>query len=296
MLFYKDKKEVCISSRYGRFIHDSKVDKVDSETLNLYLRDLRYKYWEKLLYHKELTEKMTSDMQNEYHDRIMDLRDYDFSIFNVKRFLLEISAQLSRGVEESIEKLFDELSAKHSWYPECSNNIHYFNGWATNKAHKIGMKVILPINGFSSNWDDKKKLDAWKFAGKIGDIERALTYLDKGETAFHFDPYNVAKIAEEGQQNTMHFTYFTATFYKKGTCHIKFHPEAARIIDRMNIFAARKRQWLPPDYGKKHYEEMDEEAKAVIDDFQGAIAYEEVMRAPGNYIISPSSSMPMLTA
>ncbi len=277
-------------------VNDRDCDHATSDTINAYLRKLRYKYWETLLSRRELTEKMTSQLQSEYHDKIREMQDYDFSRYNIKRVIMEISAQLSRGVEDSIYKLFDELSAEHAWYPECANNVHYYNGWATNKAHKVGMKVILPINAFYTKYDGKKKLEAHEFAQKIADIERSLNYLDRGETSSSVDPYRVAQAAEDCCRTSMDFKYFSATFYKKGTCHIKFDPSAERLIDRLNIFAARGRQWLPPDYGKKSYDDMDAESRAVIDEFQGREAYDEVMRAPQNYIISPATSMPLLTA
>lgn len=277
-------------------VRDHKVDYASSETINRYLRGLRYKYWDNLLSRSELTEKMTSNLQKEYQSKINEMQDYDFNRYNVKRVILEISAQLTRGVEETIYSLFDQFSAQHSWYPECAKNIHYYNGWATNKAHKVGMKVILPINGFYASYDGRKELRAYEFAQTISDIERALNYLDRGETDFHRDIGRAARLAESLEQTTIEFTYFTPTFYKKGTCHLKFRDSAACLIDRLNIFAARNRAWLPPDYGKKHYDSMDEQSRAVIDEFQGREAYEQVMAAPENYIISPASSVPRLTA
>lgn len=273
-----------------------RVDRATSKTVDSYLCNLRSKYWELLLSRRELTEKMTSALQREYHEKIREMRDYDFSRYNIQQVMMEISSQLSHGVEESIYKLFDELSAEHSWYPECANNIHYYNGWATNKAHKVGMKCILPINGFYTKYDGKKKLEAREFAQQIGDLERSLNYLDKGETSAFLDPERIAETAEAMERTTMNFKFFSATFYKKGTCHIKFYDEASVLIDRLNIFAARNRQWLPPDYGKKGYNDMDEESRAVVDSFQGKEAYEKVMANPSNYLFAPSNSLLMLEA
>lgn len=268
-----------------------------SETVNSYLRMLRYKYWSNMLSREELTSRMTSQMQSEYSDKVEELQDYDFSRCNVEKVVREISAQLSTGVEESIERLFKKLSEQHSWYPECAKNIHYYNGWATNKAHKVGMKVILPINGYYCGWRNEKKIDAYRFCNEIADLERALSYLDGDGAICRIDTASVAKMAEERQHNSMTFTYFDATFYKKGTCHIKFHPEAAPIIDRLNIFAARNRGWLPPCYGKKRYDDMTDEEKTVIDSFQGLDAYEKVMADPSRYIMEPGkAAIPMLTA
>ncbi len=273
-----------------------KASSAGTDEINSFLRSLRYKYWSNMMERPELTSRMTQAMRGEYSNKIDELKDYDFTRYNVKRVIAEISVQLSHGVEESILKLFDELSAKHSWYPECEKNVHYYNGWATNKAHKVNSKVILPINGFYACWDGTKKLEAYYFASKISDIERALAYLDGEGAICRIDPDSVARLAEERQRTTVEFSYFDATFYKKGTCHIKFHPDAQILLDRLNIFASRRKSWLPPSYGKKRYSDMEAEERTVIDEFEGKESYEKVMNNPEYYVISPAKSTPLLGA
>lgn len=258
--------------------------------LNAYLFGLRAKYWSNLLRRPELTDKMTSAMQQDYYGKVNSLSEYDFSRYNIEAVMREIAHQLSRGVEDSILDLFEQFSAKHSWYPECANNIHYYNGWATNKAHKVGMKVIIPSNGCHASWG-REKLDSYRVNSLISDLERAMNYLDRGETSFHTPIGNAIRIANADYTNKADFTYFTCTFYKKGTCHIKFKPEASRIIDRLNIFAGQKKNWLPPTYGKKHYADMTAEEQAVIDDFQGAESYEKTIADPSMLITSGSALM-----
>ena len=258
--------------------------------LNAYLFGLRAKYWSNLLRRPELTEKMTSAMRQDYYGKVNSLSEYDFSRYNIETVMREIAHQLSRGVEDSILELFETFSAKHSWYPESANNIHYYNGWATNKAHKVGMKVIIPSNGCCASWG-REKLDEYRVNSLISDLERAMNYLDRGETSFHTPVDHATRIANAADTNKVDFTYFTCVFYKKGTCHIKFKPEASRIIDRLNIFAGQHKNWLPPTYGKKHYADMTAEEKAVIDDFQGAESYEKTIADPSMLISSGSALM-----
>lgn len=258
--------------------------------LNSYLFGLRAKYWGNLLRRPELTEKMTSAMQRDYDGKVYSLSEYDFSRYNIETVMREIAHQLSRGVEDSILDLFEKFSTKYSWYPESENNIHYYNGWATNKAHKVCMKVIIPANGCCASWG-REKLDSYQVNSLISDLERAMNYLDRGETSFHTPIDHAVRIANEAYTNKADFTYFTCTFYKKGTCHIKFKPEASRIIDRLNIFAGQKKNWLPPTYGKKHYADMTAEEQAVIDDFQGADSYEKTIADPSMLITSGSALM-----
>ena len=261
----------------------------NASMLNAYLYGLRAKYWGNLLRRPEMTEKMTSAMQQDYNSKVETLSEYDFSRYNIETVMREIAAQLSRGVEDSILDLFEQFSAKHSWYPECANNIHYYNGWATNKAHKVGMKVIIPANGCCADKWRNEKLDSYRVNSLISDLERAMNYLDRGETTFHTPIDRAVRIANMNDMNKADFTYFTCTFYKKGTCHIKFKPEASRIIDRLNIFAGQKKNWLPPTYGKKHYADMTAEEQTVIDDFQGAESYEKTISDPSMLITSGSA-------
>lgn len=281
-------------------IKDSSYSSINNAVVNEYLRLLRGKYWHLLLEKPSVRDRMTSAMQDEYSSKLRDMQEYDFNEHNVMMVYYDIMLQLQQGVEDSILSLFDELSGKYSWSREINNdNVHYYNGWATNKAWKVGKKVILPIQGFHTYYTWKPdELDENDVAKKIADLERCMTFLDKGETEWSCDPYHVIRMAN--QLNTtrqkLHFTYFTAKFYKKGTCHIQFRDEAQKILDRLNIFAARNRGWLPPRYGKASYKDMTPEEKAVIDDFQGEAAYTELMRDPSNMIMDASSLTPMLSA
>lgn len=265
-------------------VNDRKVDKADAGTVNTYLEKLRYKYWTALLDRPEVTGRMTSQMRDDYSAKLRDMAEYDFSLFNARRFLSELYSQLSQGVVDSIHELFETFSAKHSYYPECSRNTWYYNGWKTNKAHKVGMKVIIPVNGcYAESWKGEK-LDSYRVSGVISDLERVLDYLDSGRTTFHTPVDLAIKTANINGLTKAVFTYFTATFYKKGTCHIKFHENARHLIDRLNIFAGREKGWLPPNYGKVPYDQMDAESRAVVDDFQGKEDYERIYAEAGYYL------------
>lgn len=273
-----------------------KAEDNDGKLVNIYLRALRGKYWRNLLQRPELTDKMTSAMSEEYYNKVTSLSDYDFNRYNIEAVMREIAHQLTQGVEDSIMDLFEKFTAKHAWYPECANNIHYYNGWATNKAHKIGMKVIIPASGcYADSWRDEK-LDTYRVNALISDLERAMNYLDCGETEIHTNISGAIRVANGSGSNKAQFTYFDCVFYKKGTCHIKFHPEASRVIDRLNIFAGQRKNWLPPIYGKKHYADMTQEEKAVIDEFQGQDAYEAVVADPSMLISSGDIAFAALPA
>lgn len=272
-----------------------------SAAYNDFLTGLRMRYWKRLFERDELRRKMTSKMSDEYTSKLSEMRDYEFNEFNIHNLMFELQNQLLGGVEESILTLFDKFSAQFSYYPECQNNIHYYNGWATNKAHFVNpTKVIIPMNGFQThyNWEKTWSLSEWSILHDIGDLERSLRYLDKGEIDYYVRAEDsVSRAQALGDYRNIEFTYFYVTFYKKGTAHIKFKPETKSLIDRLNIFAAQKRSWLPPRYGKVHYEDMTPEEQEVIADFQGSIEYEKVVNEPEKYLLTADNlSQHLLTA
>ena len=275
-------------------IHDRKYENVDNEVVNTYLKDLRLKYWKAFLNRPQLQRQMTSAMSSEYADKICEMSKYEFNKHNIAQVLFDIQSQLVQGVEDSLVELFDKLSSRYC--TENEKNIHYYNGWRTNQAHAVGMKAIIPINGFGSFSWNKGQLDEYQIANVIDDLEKSMHYLDKGEIGLSYDVIGAIRAANDNGATNIHLSYFDAKFYKKGTCHILFHDDVKPIIERLNIFAGRKKNWLPPSYGKKRYQDMDADEQAVVDAFQGADAYNKVMANPQNYIIDSQSLRQLLTA
>lgn len=278
------------NEKYGYLTLELRLrDGKQALTVNGYVKLVRLKYWRALFNNKKFTGMLTSNLQDDLYNKVQTLKDYDFSVFNIKQIQLDIMQRLRRGVEDTILDLFDRLSAKHSWYPECDNNVHYYNGWATNKAHCINKKVIIPINGaFAYSYWEKRyedKFDLTPVYRIMRDIERTLSYLETGTTVFdENDLYERLKTCQlNGKTRKIPLRYFQISLFKKGTCHIEFTD--MELLDRLNIYGSQRKGWLPPAYGKKQYSNMSSEEKRVIDEFQGEEAYNKVMQNPKQYII-----------
>ena len=253
-------------------------------TYNKFVKEVRIKYWKALFDNPKFTGRLTSKLLTDYHNRVKDLSNYDFSIFNILTIREEMSKQVVKGVEEAIIDLFDELSHKYHYYDETSNNIHYFNGWKTNKSWIINKKVIIPLAGFKDlhySWGgyDPTHRDV---IAKLTDIEKGFNYLDEGLTD-SIDMLAVLRQAKEDDvTKKIQLKYFTVTFFKKGTCHIEFTNED--LLKKFNIFGAQRKGWLPPSYGKKTYKEMEPEEQAVVNEFEGEQEYSKVFSNTGYYI------------
>lgn len=270
--------------------------------LNKYLRTVRLKYWTALLTNKDFTGKLTSELQEKYRENVERMANYEFSAFNIKQIMIEMNASISDGVQKAILDLFEKFTAEHSWHPECKQNRHYFNGWATNKAHKIGGKVIYPTYLFGYSYSKgNTELDTRAAYCLISDFEKVFDYLGGKRP----EGYNLSarlSLAESGSLRNVELAYFKVDFFKKGTIHIKFLPEAQPLVDRLNIYAAQNRNWLPPSYGKSTYSNMSKAEKEVVDSFHGDGSdgsgekmYSKVLSQSAFYLADPTQqNVPLL--
>ena len=237
------------------------------------LCDLRAIYWEQLFDLPQIRDAMTQTMQNDYHKRLNDLCHYDFSPYNILTIREEISRNIVSNIESEIIRLFDDWTNLH-YNSEYSKNVHYYNGWGTNSAYKVDKHMIFRCNAYSVYSDDFYPTN---IAEEIANIEKTLHFLDTNGTAYNGDDLRATLKAAEasGQTTKIKLHYFTATFYKKGTCHIEF--TNADVLKSFNIFASQKKGWLPPSYGKKTYHDMSTADRAVVDSFEGETGYNDTM-------------------
>lgn len=275
-------------------------DKYSQVKQNEFVKLMRQKYWDRLFSDPKFTAKLTSNLKDKYRGMVDKLGDYDFSLFNIQQIMTEMNAEMAQGVQDTIVKLFDRLTEQHSWYPEMQKNVHYYNGWKTNKVHKINSKVILPVHGLVADpyWS-RNTINVREAEATISDIEKVFDYLDGNMTA-DVDLHGVLERAnEEKQTKNIPCKYFSVTLYKKGTMHIKFHNQ--ELVDRFNVYCCRKKNWLPPNYGKAVYTDLTAEEQAVVDGFNGdgsegsgEKAYREVCAKSAYYLGEPARQMPAL--
>lgn len=260
-----------------------------NKSYNDALRDLRGLFWEQLFDLPQIRDAMTLTMQNDYCKRLHELRDYDFSRYNILTVREEISRNIVSGIESEIIRLFDDWTNLH-YNSEYSKNVHYYNGWCTNEAYKIGKRVIFRCNVWSY-WSDR--LLPTHAVDQLANIEKTLHFLDTNGAAYNGDYLRAdLKAAEDSfQTSKIQLHYFTVTFYKKGTCHIEF--TNADVLKSFNIFASQKKGWLPPSYGKKTYHDMSTADRAVVDSFEGKDSYNDTM---ARHLIPTTATLMQLAA
>lgn len=259
--------------------------------INQYLRETRGKYWRAIFQQPVIVSKLTGNLQQELYDNVEKLKDYEFSVYNILTLIIKMNGRIITGIEDTIINLFDDWTARS--YYEDSPNRHYYNGWCTNDCFRVGKKVILPFYGAYDSWD--KKFRSYNVLQKFRDIEKVFDFLDSGRTDWPGTLDAAFQTAQEEQiTKNIDTKYFTVTIYKKGTAHLVF--KDLDLLEKFNLLASQKKGWLPPNYGKKHYRDMSEKEKAVVDSFQGEKKYEEIMARADYYLNAGSNQMLMLSA
>lgn len=246
--------------------------------VNEYIRIVRYKYWDALFSDKKFVGNLTRNLVSSLHCKLEELKDYDFSVWNIMTIKEELIKNTIKGIEDTILDLFEDFTIRYSWNPETSKNIHYYNGWCSNKAYKINKKIIMPYNAYDRIWG---RLDlGWKQQSKFTDIVKVFHYL-AGKNKLDV---NVEQKFREGYTTDIDLGYFSCTFYKKGTCHITF--KDLDLLEKFNLYGSQRKGWLFHEYGRKAYKDMNTQEKELVKEFSGSEEeYNKIFNAQDYYIL-----------
>lgn len=257
------------------------------KTLNEMLKDIRINYWRRVLDVEEVHSRLTQKKRDEFETAIRTQSKMDFTESNIRQFIINLIGGFEQTIIDAIVEVFD-LVTKYSYgdTPQ-EENIHYYNGWKTNKAWKCNKKIIIPF--YSS--DTFRSWGKWKLgyqvAGKTNDIDIVMNYFD-GLPHYMSMAHALDVALDKGISSNIGSTYFKMTAFKKGTLHITFKDDD--ILRRFNVVACKGKGWLPPAYGTKPYQDMGESEKAVVDSFEGEKSYTEKL---GQTLIAATARHPL---
>lgn len=149
--YYKNHKKV------GRYIglnnepdkHRRSADSLTAKmqiTVNETVRRIRTDFWRRTLDLQEVKSRLTKKRLNEFEETIKDRSGMDYTENNIRSFLLNLISGYDDALTRAVLEVFDMFTIKHCWDDGVfTENIHYFNGWKTNNAFRVGKKVIIPI-------------------------------------------------------------------------------------------------------------------------------------------------------
>jgi methylase of polypeptide subunit release factors len=240
--------------------------------LNILIKNIRRDYWGRALDLDMVKRRLTTETKDQFYQQLNDNEHMDFTENNIRTFLVNLIEGYEDILTKAVDKVFEDMTRKFCWDEDLhTKNVHYFNGWKTNKAFFVNSKVIIPFYGgafFNTIWG-KYEIDYW-VKDKIDDIDKVMNYFD-GMNTYTSIVDAVSAGLQEGKTSKIESTYFIVTIYKKGTIHLTFRSDDIRR--RFNVTACKHRTWLPFEYGRKPYKDMTTEEKIVVDTFEGEKSY-----------------------
>ena len=273
-------------NKIGRYIGiNRKAEEYESEMdltgkmqwqLNKFLKVLRTDFWKRTLELKEVKNRLTEKKRSEFETQIDKVCDMDFTENNIRAFVLNLINNYEKTLTEAVLDIFDLFTIRHKWDGGDlhEKNIHYFNGWKTNKAFKVGKKVIIPVNSSYANsfidWDGwKLNYTSERF---LSDIDIVMNYFD-GMSDYISIADALTSGFKTGENKGLRSSYFTITAHKKGTIHLTFNSDD--ILRRFNIAACKGKKWLSESYGSKGYKLLTESERGVVDSFENKKSYDK---------------------
>jgi 16S rRNA G966 N2-methylase RsmD len=259
--------------------------------IELAIRDannkLKKRFWHIILDRPEFKSKLTSNEVRSFNNIIKQFSDMEFSINNINLLYEYLLNNVNELFKNAIFKLFDEITERHSFYPETEKNVYLFNGWKSNNGYKINNRFILRFhnayNHYLANFETKSKLD---------DIEKVFSYFNNGiapdqPISKSYNDWYHNKIG-----NIFENSMFKCRIFKKGTIH--FHVKDDALLRRFNVYVGRARAWLPPDYACKKYKNCSTEEQEVIKSFESQNEY--IKHINDTLLTSEDSHLLMITA
>ena len=232
--------------------------------LNQFAKRLKKDYWIEAMQLDEIKSRLTSQKRKELINELNSFCSMDFTEHNIKIFIQNIIEKYPVMITEAIEYVFDKfteyaLRDVRNGNNEFKANIHLYSGWKTNDAFKVNKKVILPFYRGYSDVDSAQE-------DMLDDMDLVFNYFDNNNiqneeymitsrNSYSYDKGSrtqqtgaiVKNSIRDNITKNIKTRYFNITLYKKGTMHFVFND--LEMLRRFNIYIAKKRGWLPSDYG-----------------------------------------------
>ncbi|NDZ93307.1 DUF4942 domain-containing protein [Streptomyces sp. SID6673] len=271
------------SGEHSRPIIELKVGDTYGNQSQHFVERLRMKYWREAFSTSEMSRLFTSATREKYQAKVAELARYEFNLSNIKQVQSDLAASMLDSLDDSIVKLFDGFC--EAYWDEGSNNVHYYNGWKTNKAYRVNKKVITRLNAWG--WLSYPSYTPASYAReRLEDIAKVFAYLDG--VVFNPEPLRetLEEVGRDGQTRNVELEYFTVTFYKKGTTHIVFKRDD--LLKKFNLIGSQRKGWLPPEYGRTAYSSMTPAEREVVDEFEGEESYVDTVQRVEFYESRPT--------
>lgn len=198
--------------------------------------------WRKIIKAGEFLDRLNSGAIDRFNREIETISKLAFTTENIYALLDGIVASQGRMQIEMMLDVFDDIVKYH---PE---NRVYYKGWKSNAKHRSnGIKIkstrfILPM---SSRYGSSRSVDCYA-ERKLADFDKVFAMLD-GKMEPEVSLVSLSRGLRLSSDRASS-SYFDVRYYGgAGTMHFYPNKQCKKLIDRLNRFVGRERNWLPDE-------------------------------------------------
>lgn len=233
---------------------DESALKVARKDFEKRYRELKTRAWSQIIRSSLLTDKLSNQARRKVEAQAESIYQLEFTIPNVYGFLKGVIENMGDIYKDMVCGLFDNIMNR------SNENVVFYKSWKSNAKHKrLGMRVkrsrfILPR--FNCTYSGDIGYEGEQF---LSDVDKVFGYLDGISDRYDglVHAFRTQKVENGARYSTR---YFDFRYYKRaGTIH--FYPKNMEVIERLNRFVGRMRNWIPSDWEeanadfKKQYDE-----------------------------------------
>lgn len=210
---------------------------------------LQHHAWDLVFARTKIYDLMSSKARDRFDKNKKEQGAMAFTEENIHALFEMLFLNRRQILMQCLMDAFDQMTLYHR------NNRMEEPGWASNDAHKVNRKVILPY-AVEHTYGGKMEV-RYGYRATIDDVDRGLAMLEGKRISQvrtvsrtltdYFKDYQVNHGALA--DNTVQSEFFHIRFFKKGTLHLTFLDES--LWRRFNMAVAQGKNWLPMDHDRQ---------------------------------------------
>lgn len=228
--------------------------------------NLKKQAWAQIIRSTLLTDKLSNQARRKVESSASSIYEMEFSPYNVHGFLTGVLESMGDIYRDMICDLFDTIIER------SSDNVVFFKSWKSNQKHRIGVRIrktrfIIP--NFRTYFGGGLDYESEQF---LADIDKVFGYLH-GETEKYDGLVEGFRRREKGSSDRIKTRYFDFRYYS-GTGTIHFYPASQEVVEKINQFVGKLRNWIPADMNeanadfKKQYEQGEALSKEYLEAYR----------------------------
>lgn len=226
--------------------------------------NLKKRAWAQILRSTLLTDKLSNQARRKIEASSGAVYEMAFTVANVHGFLTGVLQSMGEIYQDMLLGMFDSIIGR------SSDNVVFYKSWKSNQKHRIGMRLrksrfILPRfrMGFGGGLDYEDE----RF---LADLDKCWGYLH-GISGDYDGLVQAVRKNQIGTGDRFSSRFFEFRYYK-GAQTLHFYPKNAEVMDKMNRFVGKLRNWLPGDMDEANadFKKQYEKGETFTDEYMEA--------------------------